>query len=223
MTLPSSAASTEVKICAILAEPIAQPRPMIPAKSVLSGTFRACVWRRCCSSSGQTSRRSVAAQRHVRSFFERDAPPVEEAPQRPNADADTACLQLLLKLDERDVRRLCDLGKEEGRFGFDTARLAGRRQPLCRDVALLRQLGTPADRARRLTPNRSAAWRHERPISMASTTLWRRSTEEPWPCMPALMTPLIFKWPRKYLRRPGFRRAFQRTARSMAVIGPLAL
>ncbi len=38
-----------------------------------------------------------------------------------------------------------------------------------------------------------------------------------------LMTPLIFKWPRKYLRRPGFRRAFQRTARSMAVIGPLAL
>jgi hypothetical protein len=38
-----------------------------------------------------------------RLFFKRDAPPVE-APQRPDADADAARSQLLLKLDERDVR-----------------------------------------------------------------------------------------------------------------------
>src|SRR5450631_3038533 len=79
----------------------------------------------------QPSRQSVAARRHAPSFFERDASPVEETPQRPDADADAAYIQLLLKLGERDVRRLGDLTKEERRFG----------QPV-----------KPADRARRARP-----------------------------------------------------------------------
>ena len=45
----------------------------------------------------QPSRRSVAAQRHAPSFFVRNAPPVEEAPQRPDAGADAAYLQLFLE------------------------------------------------------------------------------------------------------------------------------
>jgi len=73
------------------------------------------------TSSSLSKAAAGGAQRHAPSFFKRDAPPVEEAPQRPDADADAARLQLLLKLDERDVRRLGDLAKEEGRFGFDTA------------------------------------------------------------------------------------------------------
>ena len=67
---------------------------------------------------GRPSRRRVAVRRHAPSFFERDAPPVKKAPQRPDADAEAARLQLLLKLDERDVRRLGDLAKEKGSFGF---------------------------------------------------------------------------------------------------------
>src|SRR5271166_4041499 len=38
-----------------------------------------------------------------------------------------------------------------------------------------------------------------------------------------LMTPLIFRWPRKYRQRPGVRRASWRTARSTAAIAPPAL
>jgi hypothetical protein len=67
----------------------------------------------------------------------------EETPQRPDADADAAHLQLLLKLDERDVRRLGDLAKEERRFGFYTAGLAvaaasttRRRRSTERDLAM---------------------------------------------------------------------------------------
>jgi hypothetical protein len=60
----------------------------------------------------------------------------------------TAHIQLLLKLDERDVRRLGDLAKEERRFGFYAARLAVAALPLCRDVALLLQPVKPANRAR---------------------------------------------------------------------------
>jgi hypothetical protein len=41
-------------------------------------------------------------------FFKCDAPPVEEASERPDAGADAARLQLLLKLDERDIRCLGD-------------------------------------------------------------------------------------------------------------------
>ena len=96
----------------------------------------------------QPSRQSVAARRHAPSFFERDAPPVEETPQRPDADADAAYIQLLLKLGERDVRRLGDLTKEERRFGFYTAGLAIAALPLCRDIALVFQPGMPADRTR---------------------------------------------------------------------------
>jgi hypothetical protein len=84
-----------------------------------------------------TSQRCCSAACAV--FFERDAPPVEETPQRPDADTDAARLQLLLKLDERDVRRLGDLAKEKGSFGFYTARLTVAALLLCRDVALLLQ------------------------------------------------------------------------------------
>src|ERR1700730_11401174 len=53
-------------------------------------------------------------------FFKCDAPPVEGAPERPDTGADAARLQLLPKLDERDIRRLGDLAKEESR---DEARI----------------------------------------------------------------------------------------------------
>src|SRR5450631_2104287 len=49
---------------------------------------------------GRPSRRRVAVRRHAPSFFKRDAPPVEETPERPDAGADAARLQLFLKFDE---------------------------------------------------------------------------------------------------------------------------
>ena len=66
-------------------------------------------------------------------------------PECPDSDADAARLQLFLEFGERDVRRLCDLTKEEGRFGLDAARLAVAALPLGRDVALLDQPLTPTD------------------------------------------------------------------------------
>jgi hypothetical protein len=110
------------------------------------------------------------------------AAPIEEAPERANANTDAARPQLFPEPDERDVRRPCDLAKKEGRFGLNAAQLAVAALPLCSDVALLLQPVKPADRARRVIPNRSAAWRHERLRSMASTTRRRRSKEKPWPC-----------------------------------------
>ena len=85
-------------------------------------------------------------------FFKRDAPPFEETPERTDADADVARLQLFLKFDQRDVRRLGDRAKEKVRLGFNTARLAVAALPLGRDVALLPQTVMPADRARRAHP-----------------------------------------------------------------------
>jgi hypothetical protein len=95
----------------------------------------------------------------------------------PMPSADAARLQLFLKFDERDVRRLGDRAKEKVSLGFDATRLAVAALPLWRDVALRLKPFTPADRARALTPNCSAALRHERPRSIASTTRRRRSKD----------------------------------------------
>jgi len=81
------------------------------------------------------------------------------------------------KLDERDVWRLCDLTKEEGRFGFYAARLAIAALPLCGEIALLLQPATPADRTRRAYPEPYRRLAARKPCSMASTTRRRRSME----------------------------------------------
>jgi hypothetical protein len=70
----------------------------------------------------------------------------------PMPAADAARLQFLLKLDERDIRGLGDLAKEESRFGFDTARPAVAALRLRREVAYLPQTASPPARARRAHP-----------------------------------------------------------------------
>src|SRR5713101_6330185 len=90
-----------------------------------------------------------------RSFFARDPVAVEEPPERANPDPYAPVRQPRPDPDKGDVRRLGHKSEDHLRMRLDLLRTA---------VAAL-------------TLNRSAAWRHDIPWAVASTTRRRRSVE----------------------------------------------
>ena len=124
-----------------------------------------------------SGRQACLTRPRVRSFFARDPSPREETPELAVADRETAARECSSRLIERDNRHLLDKREDQAGPRLNAsrapvaARAFGRASP-CMHSRARQQIALDA-----LTPNRWAAFRHERPPAIAASTRVLRSSE----------------------------------------------